>query len=76
LGKQIRIARGGGPSLDRFDMLGAVMDWVEKGIAPDVIVAAGKAFPGRNRPLCAYPEHAQYNGSGDTEGAANFSCQR
>jgi hypothetical protein len=65
---------GGGPSLDHFDMLTAVVNWVEKGTAPEVIVATGKAFPGRSRPLCAYPKHAQYNGSGDTEDAKNFSC--
>jgi hypothetical protein len=51
-----------------------VVNWVEKGTAPEVIVATGKAFPGRSRPLCAYPKHAQYNGSGDTEDAKNFSC--
>jgi feruloyl esterase len=66
---------GGGPSLDRFDMLTAVVRWVEQDSAPDSIIATGKAFPGRSRPLCAYPRHAQYNGSGDTEDAKNFSCQ-
>ena len=66
---------GGGPSLDHFDMLTPVMNWVEKGRAPEAIVATGKAFPGRSRPLCAYPKHAQYKGSGDTEDARNFTCQ-
>jgi len=66
---------GGGPSLDRFDMLSAVVDWVEKGEAPDSVVATGKAFPGRSRPLCAYPKHAQYTGSGDTQDAHNFRCE-
>ena len=66
---------GGGPSLDRFDMLTPVVNWVEKGIAPDSIIATGKAFPGRSRPLCAYPTHAQYIGTGDTEDAKNFRCQ-
>ena len=65
---------GGGPSLDQFDMLTGVVNWVEKGIAPDAIVATGRAFPGRSRPLCAYPEHAQYNG-GDSEDANNFTCK-
>ncbi len=66
---------GSGPSLDRFDMLTAVVNWVEKDTAPDSITATGKAFPGRSRPLCAYPRHAQYKGGGDTEDAKNFSCQ-
>jgi Tannase and feruloyl esterase len=66
---------GGGPALDRFDMLSAVVSWVEKGIAPDSVVATGRAFPGRSRPLCAYPNHAQYTGQGNTEDAKNFVCR-
>ena len=66
---------GGGPSLDQFDMLGAVVDWVEKGIAPKSVIATGKAFPGRSRPLCPYPQHAQYKGSGNVEDASNFECR-
>ncbi len=66
---------GGGPSLDRFDMLTAVVDWVEKGTAPDAVIATGKAFPGRSRPLCSYPKHAHYKGTGDPQDARNFQCQ-
>lgn len=66
---------GGGPSLDHFDMLSAVVNWVEKGTAPDSVIATGHAFPGRSRPLCAYPKHAQYTGSGETQDARNFRCQ-
>jgi feruloyl esterase len=66
---------GGGPALDQFDMLGAVVNWVEKGTAPTSVIATGQAFPGRSRPLCAYPKHAQYSGHGDTNDAHNFSCQ-
>lgn len=66
---------GGGQALDQFDLLSAMVSWVEKGVVPDSVVATGKAFPGRSRPLCAYPKHAQYRGSGDTEDAANFKCR-
>jgi len=66
---------GGGPALDQFDMLGAVVNWVEKGTAPESVTATGNAFPGRSRPLCAYPKHAQYTGHGDANDAQNFSCQ-
>jgi len=66
---------GGGPSLDHFDMLTAVVDWVEKGAAPEFVLATGHSFPGRSRPLCAYPKHAQYTGSGDPEDARSFRCQ-
>ena len=66
---------GGGPGLDRFDFLGAMVNWVEKGVEPISVMATGKAFPGRSRPLCPYPKHAQYKGQGDTEGARNFECR-
>jgi feruloyl esterase len=66
----------GGPSLDQFDLLSAAVNWVEKKQAPDAIIATGRTFAGRSRPLCAYPAHAQYKGSGDPEKAENFSCQQ
>jgi Tannase and feruloyl esterase len=66
---------GGGPGLDQFDMLAAMVDWVEKSIAPTSVIATGKAFPGRSRPICPYPMHAQYKGTGKTEDASNFECQ-
>jgi hypothetical protein len=66
---------GGGPSLDHFDMLSAIVNWVEKGTAPESVIATGAAFPGRSRPLCAYPKHAQYIGTGDTQDARSFRCQ-
>lgn len=68
--------QGGSATLDRFDMLGAVVDWVEKGVPPDRVVATGTAFPGRSRPLCPYPQHAEYTGHGDTNDDANFVCQQ
>jgi feruloyl esterase len=66
---------GGGPSLDDFDPLAALEAWVEKGEPPDRIVAEGTAFPGRSRPLCAYPQETRYTGKGDSNDAANFICQ-
>lgn len=66
---------GGGAALDQFDFLSAMVDWVEKGAAPAFVTARGKAFPGRSRPLCAYPKHAHYKGQGDPEEAGNFDCR-
>jgi hypothetical protein len=66
---------GGGLGLDQFDLLGAMINWVEKGTAPRFVIATGKAFPGRSRPLCPYPKHANYKGQGDTEDANNFECR-
>ncbi|PCJ28001.1 MAG: tannase/feruloyl esterase family alpha/beta hydrolase [SAR86 cluster bacterium] len=66
----------GGPGPDSFDALTALENWVERGIAPETIIAS-KIIDGevvRTRPLCAYPEAASYNGSGSTDDASNFSC--
>ena len=70
--------RGGGPSTDQFDAFGALVDWVEKGTAPDRIIATARAatlWPGRTRPLCPYPQRARYSASGSIEDAANFVCR-
>ena len=45
---------GGEAALDSIDLLTPLVDWVEKGTTPSV-TATGRAFPGRSRPLCAYP---------------------
>ena len=66
---------GGSATLDTFDMLSASVNWVEKNTPPDAITATGRAFPGRSRPLCPYPAHAQYNGAGDPENASSYSCR-
>jgi pimeloyl-ACP methyl ester carboxylesterase len=66
----------GGAATDSWDGLQAMVDWVEKGQAPEVILAKGsQVFPGRTRPLCAYPKAAMYKGAGNIEDAANFSCK-
>jgi feruloyl esterase len=66
----------GGNGLDRFDAMTALINWVEKGKAPDSLAAAqarsGKVV--RTRPLCPYPQVAKYSGSGSIDEAANFSC--
>lgn len=65
----------GGAATDRWDGLGALVEWVEKGRAPQQIMAQGtRVFPGRTRPLCPHPQYARYTGKGDTEDGRNFSC--
>jgi hypothetical protein len=67
---------GGGVGPDRNDAVTAVIDWVEKGKAPDTLLAS-KVTNGavvRTRPLCAYPQVARYKGQGSIDDAANFSC--
>ncbi len=66
---------GGQAALDSFDLLSAVVDWVENGTAPNAVTATGRAFPDRSRPLCAYPQHPHYKGQGDPQDAKNFECR-
>ncbi len=80
----------GGPATDQFDALGALVQWVEQGQAPEQITArarsAGNAggvntdvpatwAADRSRPLCPWPKVARYRGAGSVESAESFSCQ-
>jgi Tannase and feruloyl esterase len=62
------------------DMQTALEVWVEKGIAPDKIIATKFVNDNvtlgvkRTRPLCPYPEAAAYSGSGSIDDATNFVC--
>lgn len=65
---------GGGEATDRFDMLDAITNWVERGQAPDRILATSRTMEGISRPLCPYPKVARYQG-GDPASAASFACE-
>lgn len=74
----------------RHDIFMALVDWVEQGNAPSTLIAsrfteengdgggdppkAASKTPEMTRPLCPYPQEAQYSGKGDTHSAASFSC--
>jgi len=64
---------GGERTLDRFDLLGAIVDWVETKQAPDRVIASGPSAPGESRPLCPWPSHAQYD-HGDPREAGSYRC--
>jgi feruloyl esterase len=68
---------GGGEGPNVFDKIGTLEQWVEKGKAPEQIIASHSAHGqvDRTRPLCAYPKVAQYKGSGSIDDAANFVCK-
>jgi len=81
----------GGPATDQADFLSPLVAWVEQGRVPGAVVASARGAgnpggvnpevpaswaPDRTRPLCAYPEVAQYKGHGDVERAANWTCRR
>ncbi|MBV8732705.1 MAG: tannase/feruloyl esterase family alpha/beta hydrolase [Acidobacteriia bacterium] len=67
---------GGGNGPDRRDSATAIIDWVEKGKAPESIEASRvvKDRVVRTRPLCPYPQVARYSGHGSIDDAANFRC--
>jgi feruloyl esterase len=67
----------GGPGTDTFDMLGVMRDWVERGQAPNEIIASRVEYGNvvRTRPLCPYPQVATYLGRGSTDDARNFVCK-
>jgi len=66
----------GGTGTDQFDSMTAMIDWVEKGKAPDVLQAARVLDKKvvRTRPLCPYPQVARYRGQGSIDAAENFRC--
>ena len=82
----------GGPGADSFgqfapagdaqhDLYQALEQWVEKGAAPDKLIATKYLSDADHskgakmtRPLCPYPQSARYKGAGDTNDAASFEC--
>jgi feruloyl esterase len=75
---------GGGPSTDKFDLFAALVDWVEKGKAPQAVTATVRPdnpeLPAdwsktRTRPLCDWPRVARYQGSGNLESTTSFVCE-
>lgn len=82
----------GGPGANSFGQFGPLGDpqhdvraaleqWVEKGLAPDRIIATKFVSDADHsqgikmtRPLCPYSQVAKYVGKGDTNDAANFYC--
>ena len=64
----------GGPGFAQFDALTLLENWVEKGQAPDVLIAS-RVVSGaveRSRPIYPYPLLARYSGQGDPKAAASF----
>ncbi len=66
---------GGGPGFAPTAAFDAVVNWVEKGIAPATLpssrVIQGKT---QTRPLCPYPSVAKWNGKGPDDDASSYSC--
>ena len=67
----------GGAGPDQVNWMAPLERWRESGKAPERIDAA-RVVANRvemTRPLCPYPQIAQYTGVGSTNDAANFVCK-
>lgn len=67
---------GNGSFNARWDSLSALEAWSEKSQAPVAPVASDNnaATRGRTRPMCEHPAWPKYDGSGDVNLAASYSC--
>jgi hypothetical protein len=65
----------GGPGFAPQRALDAVVNWVEKGIAPETLPAS-RTVEGtaQTRPLCPFPAVAKWDGKGSVDDAASYSC--
>jgi len=64
----------------QYDLLTSLTHWVEKGPAPNSVIATKYNNDNQQlgvvaqRPICSYPLIPAYKGSGDTNSAASFKC--
>jgi feruloyl esterase len=68
---------GNGPGPNQINYMGAIERWRESNTAPDTLTAyhVTNNRVDMVRPLCPYPQVAQYKGTGSTNDAANFVCK-
>jgi hypothetical protein len=64
----------GGNAFDRFDLLGPLVDWVERGQAPERPLAS-RANGSGSVPLCPHPAYPHYL-SGDPAKPESYECRR
>jgi feruloyl esterase len=67
----------GGAGTSSFDSLAALEHWVEQKKVPEQILGSHltNGVVDRTRPLCPYPQVAEYKGTGSTDEAASFVCK-
>ncbi|HEU5400533.1 MAG TPA: tannase/feruloyl esterase family alpha/beta hydrolase, partial [Terriglobales bacterium] len=65
----------------KHSLQSALEYWVEKGSAPETVIAAKYSAPNEQhptvtRPLCPYPQSAKYKGGdANPNDAASFACE-
>jgi feruloyl esterase len=67
---------GSAPLINQAALFNALVDWVERDVAPDHVVATQNLAGGavRSRKICKYPDEAVYNGTGSTDDEGSFRC--
>lgn len=71
------LANAPGPFDGDHDILAALDRWVERGVAPDRLIASHVtgATVDKTRPVCAYPKIARYRGTGDPNVPGSWACR-
>jgi feruloyl esterase len=64
----------GGDGPFNFDTIGTLEQWREKNATPAQMMGSNPQS-GLTRPLCPYPQYANYKGSGNLKDASNWSCK-
>jgi hypothetical protein len=62
------------PTREQDPFFSALVDWVERGMAPGEIVVASRDGS-VSYPLCVYPRHTSWNGQGSPKLAASYACR-
>ena len=70
------LQHGSGVFVPSADLLGALDNWVTRGVPPETLTATdiAAATNGRSRPLCRYPLFPRYIGKGNVNLAGSFMC--
>lgn len=62
------------PTREQDQMFSALVDWVERGIAPGQIVITSRDN-GVSYPICVYPQKTTWKGTGSAKAAADYECR-
>jgi len=62
------------PTREQDQFFTALVDWVEKGAAPDEIMLTSRDNS-LSYPVCVYPLRTTWNGNGDAKQASSYSCR-
>ena len=62
------------PTREQDTMFSALVDWVERGTAPnDIVITSRDASV--SLPICVYPKKVAWNGTGSSRDAKQYSCR-